>query len=317
MGDEPFLFHPAPEEEGVRLDRFLVLKFPDRTRSVLRKWIDSDRVFVNGEAPRKAGMVLERGMEIRVLAPPAGSDRPEPESIPLNLLYEDEHLVVVAKPAGMVVHPAQAYPSGTLVNALLGRGTRLSGIGERGRPGIVHRLDRDTSGTIVVAKTDAAHYALAEMFSRREVGKTYHALVWGSPEPPDGEIDLPIGRNRTNPTKMAVGGIKSRPAMTRYRTLENLPGFAWLEIDLLTGRTHQIRVHMQAIHHPVVGDPVYGGVQWRGIQNPEIRNALKRLDRQVLHASELRFDHPVTGKAMKFRAPFPQDMQELLQVIRP
>lgn len=305
-----------PEAEGSRLDRYLVSHFPDATRSMLRKWIDGDRVRVDGREPAKAGMVLSRGMEIQVFVPSAAADIPAGEDIPVTVLHEDEDLIVVNKPAGMVVHPAQAYPNGTLVNALIGRGTRLSGVGERGRPGIVHRLDRDTSGVMVVAKSDAAHHRLAAMFAEREVDKTYHALVWGCPEVAEDEIRSPIGRCRHNPTKMAVGGIRSRPAITRYRTLASYPGFSWLEIRLLTGRTHQVRVHMQSLNHPVVGDRVYGGVQWKGLQDPARRNALKRFDRHALHAAVLAFDHPVSGVRMSFTAETPDEIARLLEVIR-
>jgi len=316
MADEKLELHVKEEENGVRLDRFLVKYFPDHTRSVLRKWIDAKRVMVDGNLPPKAGIPVSTGMKITVTVPPPETDTPQPEEIPLDVLFEDDDLVVVNKAAGMVVHPAQAYPTGTLVNALLGRGVQLSRVGERGRPGIVHRLDRDTSGVMVAAKTDQTHYKLATLFAEREVHKTYHALVWGTLDPPEGEIDRSIGRSRTNPTKMEIGGIKSRRALTLYRTLETLPGFSWLEVNLMTGRTHQIRVHLQAMHHPVVGDPVYGGIQWKGIQNPALRSALQKLNRQVLHASVLRFNHPVTGEEMTFNAPFPPDLKNLLKVIR-
>jgi 23S rRNA pseudouridine1911/1915/1917 synthase len=316
MADEKLDLRVEENENGVRLDRFLVNHFPDHTRSVLRKWIDTKRVLVDGNPPPKAGLLVSTGMQISVTVPPPETDTPQPEEIPLDILFEDDHLVVINKAAGMVVHPAQAYPTGTLVNALLGSGIQLSKVGERGRPGIVHRLDRDTSGVIVAAKTEKAHYSIATMFSERKVQKTYHALVWGSLDPPEGQVDRSIGRSRTNPTKMEIGGIKSRRALTLYRTLETLPGFSWLEINLMTGRTHQIRVHLQSIHHPVVGDPVYGGIQWKGIQNPALRSALKKLNRQVLHASELSFNHPVTGEEVCFKAPFPPDLEQLLDVIR-
>jgi 23S rRNA pseudouridine1911/1915/1917 synthase len=305
----------GPDDEGTRLDRFLVSRIPDTTRSVLRKWIDGERVFVDGRKPGKAGMTLAEGMEILVLVPPASGDVPAAEQIPVAVIHEDDHIIVVNKPAGMVVHPAQAYPGGTLVNALLGRGTTLSGVGERGRPGIVHRLDRDTSGVMVAAKSDAAHHRLAAMFAEREIDKTYHALVWGAPDPPEDEIRSPIGRCRQNPTRMAVGGIRSRPAVTRYRTLATYPGFSWLEIQLLTGRTHQVRVHMQALNHPVVGDRVYGGLQWIGLQDPARRNALKMFDRHALHASVLAFNHPVSSEPMSFTAELPEEMANLLEIV--
>ena len=316
MDEGEVLLTTGSGDEGARLDRFLVSRFPDVTRSVLRKWIDGERVFVDGRKPAKAGMPLAEGMEIRVLVPPATDHTPAGETIAVTVLYEDDHIILVNKPAGMVVHPAQAYPGGTLVNALLGRGTVLSGVGERGRPGIVHRLDRDTSGVMVVAKSDKSHHALATMFANREIDKTYHALVWGSPDPAEDEIRSPIGRSRQNPTRMAVGGIRSRPAITRYRTVASFPGFSWLEIRLLTGRTHQARVHMNALNHPVVGDKVYGGVQWKGLQDPARRNLLKRFERHALHASVLAFNHPVTGERLSFAADLPAELTELLEVMR-
>jgi 23S rRNA pseudouridine1911/1915/1917 synthase len=169
---------------------------------------------------------------------------------------------------------------------------------------------------MVVAKSDEAHHGLATLFAEREVDKTYHALVWGSPDPEEDEIRSPIGRCRQNPTRMAVGGIRSRPAVTRYSTVSSFPGFSWLRIRLLTGRTHQVRVHMSALNHPVVGDKVYGGVQWKGLQDPARRKVLKDFDRHALHASLLAFNHPVTGERLSFEAALPDEITDLLKVIR-
>jgi len=222
----------------------------------------------------------------------------------------------VDKAPGMVVHPGHGCRTGTLVHALLGRGFALAAAGGADRPGIVHRLDRGTSGLIVVARTDRALRALAAAFAGRLVRKTYQAIVWGRPDPPSGRIDRPIGRSRRDPTRMAVGGRGGREAATTYRTVEAFPGFARLEIGLLTGRTHQIRVHLQAIHHPIVGDERYAGRPWRGVQDPRRRNALREFPRPALHASDLAFEHPATGETVAFHAPIPADMQDLLAVLR-
>ena len=308
--------HVPAEAEGERLDRFLARHVPGRTRSALRRLIDDEAVTVDGQPARKAGLALERGMEIEVALPSPPPDRPLPESIPVRVLHEDDHLVLVAKPAGLVVHPGHGHPSGTLVNALLGRGTPLSAVGGPDRPGIVHRLDRDTSGVMVFAKDDATHLALAEAFARREVRKVYRAVVWGHPDPPEGTVDRSIGRSRTDRTKMTTRGRQGRRAVTHYTTMESFPGFAYLRLDLHTGRTHQIRVHLQSIHHPVVGDRRYGGRAWRGVQDPLRRKALREFDRLALHAWRLTFRHPVTGKTVEARAPIPDELTHLIAVLR-
>jgi 23S rRNA pseudouridine1911/1915/1917 synthase len=236
--------------------------------------------------------------------------------MPLDVEYEDDHLIVIRKPAKLIVHPGHGNRTGTLVNGLLGRGTRLSSIGGPDRPGIVHRLDRNTSGLLVVAKSDRAHRALAAAFAGREVEKTYHALVWGKPDPAEGVIERSIGRSRRDRTAMSVHAPRGRHAVTRYVTVERLQGFALLEIGLQTGRTHQIRVHLQSIHHPVVGDDRYGGRQWKSVQDPVKRSALRRFDRHALHASELGFTHPVTGQDLRFRIGLTADIRDLLEVLR-
>ncbi len=226
--------------------------------------------------------------------------------------------MVVDKPIRLVVHPGHGQPDGTLINGLLGMGIPLAPAGGARRPGVVHRLDRDTSGVLVVAKTDAAHRRLSRAFAERRVRKRYRTLVWGRPDPADGTIDRGIGRSRNNPTKMAVQGTRGqrRAALTHYKTVESLPGFALLEIDLETGRTHQIRVHLQSIRHPVVGDERYGGRPWRGIQDPLKRAAVKKFEGLALHAFELRFDHPCSGEPCTFASPMPERFKRLLESLR-
>jgi 23S rRNA pseudouridine1911/1915/1917 synthase len=311
-------FDVSAEAEGRRLDRYLDELIPDRTRSSLRKLILDGRVRIDGTPAIKAGLPLKGGEIVDVELPPPPPDTPLPESIPLDVIHEDKELLVVVKTAGMVVHPGHGRRTGTLVNALLGRGTALASTGAPDRPGIVHRLDRETSGLLLVAKTDPAHHALARAFAERRIAKGYVALVWGRPDPASGSIERAIGRSRANPLKMAVRGTRGRTrvAVTRYAISESMPGFSLLDLRLETGRTHQIRVHMQSIHHPVVGDARYGGRGWRGIQDPLKRKAVRQFPRLALHASHLRLEHPVSGEPLAFHAPLPPDFEELLQALR-
>lgn len=304
------------EDDGTRLDRFLAARISESTRSALRQWIDDGRVLVDGRTASKAGLALRAGMSIRVTVPPP-PESPRPESIPLDVVHEDDDLVVVVKPAGLVVHAGHGRRHGTLVNALIGRGTRLAAAGGPDRPGIVHRLDLETSGLVVVAKTDAAYRGLVAAFAARRIRKTYRALVWGRPDPPDGEVRLAIGRSRTDPTRMAVRGTRrARPATTVYRTDERLAGFTTLTIDLVTGRTHQIRVHLASLHHPVVGDRRYGGHPERGLRNAALRQTIAGFERLALHAAALEFEHPVRGGTLRLAAPLPDDFAALLEAIR-
>ena len=304
------------DAEGSRLDRFLSEQVQGRTRSFLQRLIREGLVQVDGRAAPKPGLGLRAGMRVEIEIPTSPPDRPMPEMIPVEVSHEDEHLLVVNKPAGLVVHPGHGRRTGTLVNALMGRATPLAPAGGRDRPGIVHRLDRETSGLLVVAKTDVVHLALSRSFARREVEKKYRALVWGHPDPPEGSVERRIGRSRADPTRMSVGVTRGRYALTRYRTVEPLPGFAMLEIDIETGRTHQIRVHLQSLHHPVVGDSRYGGRCWKAVQDPIRRKALREFIRLALHASELAFRHPVTEENLRFRAELPQEFRDLVSVLR-
>ncbi len=301
---------------GSRLDTFLASEIKEHTRSALRRMIAEGRVRVDGKAAAKPGLSLRDGGSVEVALPEAAPEGPVPEDIPFEVVHEDDHLVIVSKPAGLVVHAGHGRRSGTLVNALLGRGIPLAPAGGAERPGIVHRLDADTSGLIVVAKTDAALRSLQRAFAERRVVKRYQALVWGRPDPAAGRIERPVGRSRPDPTRMSVRSPRGRAAATEYVTVETIPGFAMLRVRIETGRTHQIRVHLQSIHHPVVGDARYGGQQFRGVQDPLKRKALREFRRLALHSSELSFPHPATGVEARFESPLPDDFASLLRVLR-
>jgi len=255
-------------------------------------------------------------MRIEVSFPAAVCATPGAEAIPLEIVYEDDELIVVNKPSGLVVHPGHGRRDGTLVNALLGRRTTLSTLGGPARPGIVHRLDRETSGLLVVAKTDTAHVALSRAFAMRQVRKHYAALVWGHPDPADGVIETPIGRSRSNPILMSIHGRGSREASTHYSTSEQLRGFSHLTLQPTTGRTHQLRVHLKSIRKPIVGDARYGGRLWKGVQDPRKRRALSSFDRLALHATGLAFEHPVADRQLEFAIPLPDEFEVLLSALR-
>lgn len=316
MSGERVSFTVPCGAEGSRLDRFLADQMRGQTRSALRRLILDGRVTIDGRAAAKPGLGLKPGMRVELDVPEAPPAGVLAEKIPIEIVHEDELLVVVNKPAGLVVHPGHGRRTGTLVGALLGLGVPLAAAGGAVRPGIVHRLDADTSGLLVVAKTDEAHRMLARAFAQRQVRKTYRALVWGHPSPVEGRIDRNIGRSRSNPTRMSVDAARGRSAATVYRSVETLPGFSLLQLGLETGRTHQIRVHLQSIHHPVVGDTRYGGVQWKGVQDPVKRKALREFRRLALHASDLGFQHPRGGQEVVFHAPLPEDIERLLRVLR-
>jgi 23S rRNA pseudouridine1911/1915/1917 synthase len=299
------------DSDGVRLDRFLVSMLAE-SRSQLQRLIKEERVVVDGRAakanqPMKAGQIVT----LDVPAPIDPAPRPEPLDIPI--LYQDADLIVVDKPAGMVVHPASGHESGTLVNALLHHIDDLSGIGGEKRPGIVHRLDRGTSGLMVVAKHDAAHEELSRQFRDREVEKEYLALVWGVVQA-GRRIDDPIGRDPTDRKKMSSRARRSREAVTRIVRAEHLnPALTLAQIAIHTGRTHQIRVHLSGIGHPIVGDALYGGVRRRVAG--DIR-AVMHLQRPFLHAAHLIFKHPTDGRRMEFISPLPADLQSVLDELR-
>jgi len=290
------------DRAGERLDVFVARLLPELTRSRVRRLIDDSFVTINGTLAKKAGVALEAGQRVRVTLPPSEPEAPQPESIPLRIVFEDDDLFVIDKPAGLAVHPSPGHPGHTLVNAVLAHCPELSTVGEAGRPGIVHRLDKDTSGLIIVAKNDAAHLALARQLKERQVEKTYIALVQGGLSPSEGVIDAPVARHPRHRKKMAVvaGG---REARTRYRVLREIDGWSLVEVRTETGRTHQIRVHFASIGHPVAGDALYGGAT---------RSPVRR---QFLHAQRLAFRHPRTGERLELEAPLAQDLADALAAL--
>jgi len=295
--------------EADRLDRFLSERL-DISRTRVQALIEGGHVEVDGRAARKSER-LEEGERVTVAVPPPVPVDIPAEDLPLSVVFEDDHLLVVDKPAGMVVHPAPGHRTGTLVNALLFHVRDLSGVGGRLRPGIVHRLDRETSGLLVVAKSDRAHNGLADALRARRIKRLYRAACWGHlPESPL-TVDAPVGRDPRDRKRMAVveGG---RRAITRARVREHWLRAELLDVALQTGRTHQIRVHMAHVGHPVVGDAVYG-VGWeRGMGGPDrawAQELARRTPRQFLHAAELAFDHPLSGRPLRFRAPLPPELE--------
>src|SRR5690348_3152705 len=302
----------SPENEGARLDVFLTSVVSDHSRSQIQRLIKEGRIRVDGR-DAKANQLVKAGQAVTVDIPPAADTELQAEALPLPIVYQDADLIVVDKPAGMVVHPAAGHESGTLVNALLHHVDDLSGIGGEKRPGIVHRLDRGTSGLMVIAKNDAAHHELARQFHDREVDKEYVALVWGVVQA-GRRIDAPIGRDPVNRKKMSAKARRSREAVTRIvRAYHINPAVTLAQIAIHTGRTHQIRVHLSAIGHPVVGDPLYGGVH-RHV--PADVRAVMRLERPFLHAAKLAFKHPSDGRRMEFTSELPEDLQTVLDELR-
>jgi 23S rRNA pseudouridine1911/1915/1917 synthase len=297
-----------PDSTGVRLDRFLVSVLPQQSRSQIQRLIREGLVRVGGQ-PARANQPVRADQQVTVEVPTAVAPSLEPEALPLPILYEDGDLIVVDKPAGMVVHPAAGHASGTLVNALLHHVHDLSGVGGERRPGIVHRLDRGTSGLMVVAKHDAAHLELSRQFRDREVEKEYVALVWGAMQA-GRRIDAPIGRDAVNRKKMSARARRSREAVTRIVRAQPLGRALTLaRVAIHTGRTHQIRLHLSAIGHPVVGDPLYGGVHRRV---PGDLKAVTHLERPFLHAARLVFKHPTDLRRMEFTSDLPDDLRRVL-----
>ncbi|NIA04395.1 MAG: RluA family pseudouridine synthase [Proteobacteria bacterium] len=304
---ENFCFSALPGEAGLRLDLFLVRHLPDYSRSALGKLIRGGYVRVEGRS-LKSGYRIGAGERVEVVVPPPASTGMIPERIDFTVLFEDESLLVLVKPPGLVVHPAAGHSSGTLAHGLLYHCNSLPGMDEQ-RPGIVHRLDKDTSGIMLVAKTDKALRQLAEDFRERRVGKTYHALLLRRPHDLAGRIVSPIGRHPVNRQKMAVRNRGGRYAATRWRVIEYFTeGLCFVELVLETGRTHQIRVHMASLGSPVAGDQLYGG------RVPEGKGLT--ISRQLLHASSIRFNHPETGESLFFTTPLWPDMQMILEQLR-
>jgi 23S rRNA pseudouridine1911/1915/1917 synthase len=306
--------------EGKRLDVAVAALFPRVTRSQAQRLIREGNIRVGGESARSSHRVKAGEEVVLVLQEPQASVH-APEPIPLDILFEDKYILVVNKPSGLVVHPGAGVKSGTLVNALLAHCGDLSGIGGVLRPGIVHRLDKGTSGLLVAAKTDQAHLSLAGQIAQREVTRKYRVIVWGLPKEDSGKIEAPIARHRKHRTKMAVDWERGKKAITRFSVLERFSLASYLSASLETGRTHQIRVHFSHLGHPVLGDPQYGGrikalSKFGGERRKAASQLLRLIERPALHAATLAFKHPISGELLSFEAPLPDDMLELLAALR-
>ncbi|MGB0671026.1 MAG: RluA family pseudouridine synthase [Rhodospirillales bacterium] len=309
------------DKAGLRLDKALADALPDLSRARLQALMADGRISdeTSGRAVTSASRKVQAGERFVVIVPPPMSAEPEAQDIPLAIIFEDDHLLVLDKPAGLVVHPAAGNADGTLVNALLAHcGDSLTGIGGVERPGIVHRLDKGTSGLMVVAKTETAHRGLVDQFSRHDIERAYVALVHGVPHPSSGTVDAPIGRHPKDRKRMAIIARGGRRAVTHYRVERPLAGgdAALVECRLETGRTHQIRVHMTSLGHGLLGDPVYGGRGRleRRLQ-PSAETPLSRLDHQALHARVLGFHHPETGQPLHFEQEYPEYFKELVDFL--
>ncbi len=299
-------FFVDSDTKALRLDVFLAKRQDEFSRSRLKKLIEQGCVSVNNASAR-ANCKLKEGDRITLDVPPPSAAEVQAEAIPLNIIYEDEAMLAVDKSAGMVVHPAPGHGSGTLVNALLNHCSDLSGIGGVERPGIVHRLDKDTSGIVLVAKNETAHRVLARQFKNRQVEKVYLALVRGTMKKKSGTIEAPIGRHKINRKKMSADADRGRQAQTRYEVLETFGHFSYVQLFPKTGRTHQIRVHLASIHHPVLGDALYGG---------KVAPPHRKMPRQALHAHRLETAHPITRNPMIFESPLAPDIVEYLETHR-
>lgn len=300
-------------DAGRRLDAYLSRRLSRFSRTSIRRWVEDNRVLVLGRG-RKPSYLLRPGDEIRVDPPPPQPSGLTPEPLPLNVLHEDSCLLVVDKPAGQVVHPGAGNRSGTLANALAYHLEELSRQ-ETVRPGIVHRLDKGTSGLLVVAKTEQAHDHLSGQFARREVRKRYLALVHGSVERDRGEIDVSLGRHPRSRTRISTRTRKPRPALTRYRVLSRHPGFTYLSVAPRTGRTHQIRVHLTHLGHPVAGDETYGARRLRQLADSIRASDMIRMRRHFLHAASLAFVHPDTGRRVRYESPLPPELEAVLALL--
>lgn len=300
MQQYEFDIDPACRKQ--RLDIFLAEAMDDLTRSYIQKLIEAEQVTVNG-APAKAHYKLKAGDRVDLAVPDPEPLEVQPEAIPLNIVHEDDCLIVVDKPPGMVVHPAPGHAGGTLVNALLYHCKDLAGIGGVERPGIVHRLDKDTSGLIVAAKTEACMQSLTLQFKERDIQKVYLALAKGTFTPQNGVIDAPIGRHKTHRKKMSTRAPAGREATTRYEVIRQCDGFAYVRLFPKTGRTHQLRVHLASLGHPILGDRLYGGT---------LEPGLPQMSRQALHAHRLELTHPATGDVLQLESPLPSDMKAAL-----
>jgi 23S rRNA pseudouridine1911/1915/1917 synthase len=306
-------------QSGIRLDKFIHSQYPNFSRSYIQNLILKGNIVVNNNQV-KTGYKIKKNDLILVDIPTPEPSIIKPENIPLNLVYEDDYLLVINKPAGLVVHPGAGNYSGTLVNALLYHCKKLSGMNGVLRPGIVHRLDKNTSGIMVIAKDDTTHVSLARQFEKREIVRTYFTLVWGAPENETGIIETLINRSRRDRKKMAVSSDRGKSAITIYKLIQSFQYFSLLELVLKTGRTHQIRVHLNYIHHPVFGDPDYNGRDSQLKRLPAFLHKrglhlLKSIDRQALHAKKIEFIHPHSAKKVFFDSEIPSDMEALIKRI--
>lgn len=288
-------------DSGERVDRFLAGQCSDLSRTRIKRLIVDGEVTVDG-SNTNAGYRLRPGQSVEIRVPEPSSSHIVPQSIPISVVYEDEHLLIVDKPAGMAVHPGVGHPDSTLLNAIPGLDSGIGSVGGQARPGLVHRLDKDTSGLVLVAKSDESHERLSAQFKDRSVRKGYLALVLGHPDPAEAIIDAPLGRDPHDRKKMAIVD-DGRPSSTLYRTIENYSGCSYVDVRPKTGRTHQIRVHLATVGHPVIGDTTYGQVD-------------PRLDRHFLHAAHLEFEHPATGERQAAESPLPNELQNVLDELR-
>jgi 23S rRNA pseudouridine1911/1915/1917 synthase len=304
------------EAAGQRLDAFLATQLPVLSRSALQRLIEEGQVLVDGRQPR-CSFKLEGSEQVLVTVPPPIPTTPQAESIPLAVVYEDRDLIVVEKPAGMTVHPGAGVASGTLVNALLAHCSDLSGVGGELRPGIVHRLDKGTSGLLVAAKHDIAHRGLAEQFAAHSIKRLYWALIYGSPAEETGKISGIIGRHPTERLRLSGTARHGKPAVTNWRVLERFGTASLVQLRLETGRTHQIRVHLSEAGMPLLGDPLYpDGGRFNNLKDTRLKGVIAHLGRQALHARVLGFVHPVSGQYLEFQSEPPPDFQELLAYLR-
>jgi len=305
-------FQVSEADAATRLDTYLAAHIEGWSRARLQRLIEAGDVLVNSKLV-KASYKVAAHDDIEVELTPAPESNFTPENIPLDIVFEDDHLIVINKPAGLVVHPAAGVHSGTLANALAYHFQQLSHAGSI-RPGIVHRLDKDTSGLLVAAKTESAHESLGDQFRAREVFKSYVALVYGAVKQQSGSVEQPIARDPRNRTRMAIvaGG---RGALSLFKVRHSYQSFTLLDVELKTGRTHQIRVHLAWLKHPVVGDEVYGSGRENNVQDVQLRARIRKLNRHFLHAEQLGFRHPQTGKPLKFTAPLPAELREFLELL--
>ncbi len=318
---EKFTFLVDENDDGERVDTYLCEQIPELSRTRIQRAVHDGDVRMDGATVTKPSRKVRFGRQVELSLTPPRPLELAPEDIPVDIVYEDGDLAVINKDPGMVVHPSPGHESGTLVHALLSHCDNLSGIGGIMRPGIVHRLDKDTSGLLVVAKNDRTHLALSRQLMERTVDRIYFALVWGEMPERSGTIERPIGRSAQDRKKMAVVSSGGKKAVTSYYVLDTFEPFQYIKLKLGTGRTHQIRVHVSDIGHPVLGDPVYGGRRIRkgalsvkGIERA--REALDLIDRQALHAGELSFFHPGREERVTFRSPLPDDFQRVLDALK-